>query len=102
ILSHYKKITEELASRTYSVSVAWWNQLEKEQDPDIDELDNTLGFELITPEEFFSLAKVELKPELKTETVNTSIEGVTKEPQLTDYERKVAREQKRLNTLTIK
>ncbi|MHC5833173.1 MAG: hypothetical protein ACYT04_98600, partial [Nostoc sp.] len=42
--------------RTYSVSVAWWKQLEKGKDPDIDELDNTLGFDLITPGEFFSLA----------------------------------------------
>ncbi|MHC5763818.1 MAG: hypothetical protein ACYTXR_39910, partial [Nostoc sp.] len=29
ILNNYKKITEELTSRTYSISVAWWNQLEK-------------------------------------------------------------------------
>lgn len=55
ILNNYKKITEELTSRTYSVSVAWWNQLEKGKDPDIDEIDNTLGFDLITPGEFFSL-----------------------------------------------
>lgn len=56
ILSNYKKIIEELTSRTYSISVAWWNQLEKGKDPDIDELDNTLGFDLITPGEFLSLA----------------------------------------------
>ncbi|AVH65232.1 plasmid replication protein, CyRepA1 family [Nostoc sp. 'Peltigera membranacea cyanobiont' N6] len=56
ILSNYKKIIEELTSRTYSVSVAWWDQLEKGQHPDIDELDNILGFDLITPGEFFSLA----------------------------------------------
>ncbi|MHC5821829.1 MAG: plasmid replication protein, CyRepA1 family, partial [Nostoc sp.] len=56
ILSNYKKIIEELTTRTYSVSVAWWNQLEKGKDPDIDELENTLGFDLITPGEFLSLA----------------------------------------------
>jgi len=57
ILSNYKKIIEALTSKAYSVSVAWWNQLEKEKDHDIDELSNTLDFNLITPEEFFSLAK---------------------------------------------
>lgn len=57
ILNNYKKITEELTTKTYSVSIAWWNQLEKGKDPDIDELTNTVGFDLITPGEFFSLAK---------------------------------------------
>jgi Origin of replication binding protein len=56
ILNNYKKIVEELTSRTYSVNVAWWNQVEKGKDLDIDELDNTLGFDLITPGEFLSLA----------------------------------------------
>ncbi|BAY80506.1 hypothetical protein NIES25_69940 (plasmid) [Nostoc linckia NIES-25] len=55
ILSNYKKIIEELATRSYSLSVAWWGQFEKENSCDIDELDNTLGFDLITPGEFFSL-----------------------------------------------
>ncbi|MHC5771318.1 MAG: plasmid replication protein, CyRepA1 family [Nostoc sp.] len=56
ILSNYKKIVEELTTRAYSVSVAYWDQVEKGKDPDIDELGNTLGFDLITPGEFFSLA----------------------------------------------
>jgi hypothetical protein len=61
ILNNYKKITEELTNRTYSVNVAWWNQLEKGKDPDIDELENTLGFDLITPGEFFAIADKQLK-----------------------------------------
>lgn len=56
IFSNYKKIIEALTSKAYSVSVAWWNQLEKGQHPDIDELDNTLGFDLTTPGEFLALA----------------------------------------------
>lgn len=57
ILNNYEKIIEELTAKTYSVSISWWNQLEKGKDLDIDELSNTLGFDLITPGEFFSLAK---------------------------------------------
>jgi hypothetical protein len=57
IFSNYKKTTEALTSKAYSVSVAWWGQLEKGKDLDIDELENTLGFDLITPGDFFSLAK---------------------------------------------
>jgi len=56
ILGNYKKIVEKLTSIAYSVSVAWWGQVEKEESCDIDELDDTLDFELITPGEFFSLA----------------------------------------------
>ncbi|MEW6499723.1 MAG: hypothetical protein AB1589_45760, partial [Cyanobacteriota bacterium] len=55
ILGNYKKIIEELTSKAYSVSVAWWGQLEKDNS-DIDELTNTLDFDLITPGEFLSLA----------------------------------------------
>lgn len=57
ILHQYKSIIDTLTSKDYSVSVAWWGQLEKGRDPDIDELSDTLGFDLITPGEFFSLAK---------------------------------------------
>ncbi|MBD2440991.1 plasmid replication protein, CyRepA1 family [Nostoc sp. FACHB-110] len=56
ILGNYKKIIQELTSIAYSVSVAWWGQIYKEKSPDIDELDNTFLFDLITPGEFFSLA----------------------------------------------
>lgn len=56
ILGNYKKIVEKLTSIAYTVSVAWWGQLEKGKDCDIDELDNTLDFDLITPGEFFSRA----------------------------------------------
>jgi hypothetical protein len=55
IFKNYKSAIEELASQAYSVSVAWWGQLEKGKDQDIDELDNTLAFDLISPGEFFSL-----------------------------------------------
>ncbi|MHC5915870.1 MAG: plasmid replication protein, CyRepA1 family [Nostoc sp.] len=57
ILSNYKKIVEALTSKAYSVSVAWWDQVEKGKDLDVDELDNTLGFDLITPGQFSLLAK---------------------------------------------
>jgi Origin of replication binding protein len=57
ILHQYKSIIEALTSKAYSVSVAWWGQLEKGKDQDIDELRDTLAFDLITPGEFFSLAK---------------------------------------------
>lgn len=68
ILSNYKKIIEALTSKAHSVSVAWWNQLEKGQDPDIDELDNILGFDLITPGEFFAIADQQLKLVLTPDT----------------------------------
>ncbi|MCC5620801.1 hypothetical protein [Nostoc sp. CHAB 5715] len=73
ILNNYKKITEELTSRTYSVNVAWWNQLEKNQDPDIDELENTLSFDLITPENFLLLVKEHEVEKNETETVDGKI-----------------------------
>lgn len=56
ILRAYKSTIEALTSKAYSVSVAWWNQLEKGKDSDIDELSNILDFDLITPGEFFLLA----------------------------------------------
>lgn len=56
ILGNYKKIIQELTSIAYSVSVAWWGQL-AEADSDIDELENILDFELITPREFSLLAQ---------------------------------------------
>jgi hypothetical protein len=56
ILRLYKSTIEVLTSNAYSVSVAWWGQFEKDSSCDIDELDNTLDFDLITPGEFFSLA----------------------------------------------
>ncbi|QLE46683.1 hypothetical protein FD723_41590 (plasmid) [Nostoc sp. C052] len=54
ILNNYKKIIDELTSKGYLTDVAWWGQLEKSKQPDIDELSNTLDFELITPREFFN------------------------------------------------
>jgi hypothetical protein len=55
ILNNYRKIIEELTAKTYSCSVAWWEQFDK-VDGDIDEIDNVLGFDLISPGEFFKLA----------------------------------------------
>ncbi|EKE96425.1 hypothetical protein FDUTEX481_09771 [Tolypothrix sp. PCC 7601] len=55
ILKQYKSTIEALTSKAYSVSVAWWGQIQKGIDQDIDELENTLDFDLITPGEFFNL-----------------------------------------------
>ncbi|GBE95645.1 plasmid replication protein, CyRepA1 family [Nostoc cycadae] len=54
ILGNYRKIIDELTSKDYSVNVGWWGQFQKGKHSDIDELPNTLDFQLITPKEFFN------------------------------------------------
>jgi Origin of replication binding protein len=54
ISGNYRKIIDELTSKGYLIDVAWWGQFEKGKHQDIDELSNTLNFQLITPREFFN------------------------------------------------
>lgn len=90
ILNNYKKILEELIAKTYSVNVAWWNQLEKGKDPDIDELpiEQYQLIEYISYERFIALCQKYggIKPEQR------ELSG--------DYWYTLAAVQKKLHTLS--
>ncbi|HEY9799260.1 MAG TPA: plasmid replication protein, CyRepA1 family [Leptolyngbyaceae cyanobacterium] len=89
ILANYKRIIEELTNRTYSVSVAWWGQVTKEQD-DIDELpiEKHEHIEYICVERFLALCR-------KYGDINPHAQ-----PEFKDYNDQVIAVQKQLHTLS--
>ncbi len=56
VLNQYYKTTEFLKEKGFSISFAWWNQIEKERG-DIDEIpiDTEIGY--ISPERYFEIGK---------------------------------------------
>ena len=71
ILSNYKKIIEELTSKVYSVSVAWWNQITKNE-CDIDELNDYSQIKFISINEFLSIAQNQQIGEQKTQQIQVN------------------------------
>lgn len=59
VLIQYQKAATLIISYGYELKVAWWGQITKSQG-DIDEYDR--GFEIISLEEFFAIAKKFVKP----------------------------------------
>ncbi len=59
IMSQYKNTIGLLSRWGYSVQVAWWGQVTKD-DCDIDELDSFDCIKYLTPAEFFDLSRTEL------------------------------------------
>jgi hypothetical protein len=56
VIRHYERAIQMISEWGYSVRVAWWGQLTKEQ-PDIDELPSFDSVAYLTPEEFLELGK---------------------------------------------
>jgi hypothetical protein len=54
VMRHYEQAIQMISEWGYSVRVAWWGQLTKEQ-PDIDELPSLNEIAYLTPSEFFNL-----------------------------------------------
>lgn len=60
VMGHYQRTIQLVSGWGYTVRVAWWGQLTKEQ-PDIDELLDDLDLRYLTWEEFLELSQREIR-----------------------------------------
>lgn len=58
VMKHYQRVLQMISEWGYSVRVAWWGQMTKEQ-PDIDELPSFDSIAYLTPEEFLELGALD-------------------------------------------
>lgn len=54
VMGHYERVIQMVSKWGYSVEVAWWGQLTKDQ-PDVDELPDDREIAYLAPEEFLAL-----------------------------------------------